>query len=289
MRATSSFDSLTVLGFVAVCSSALAGCRDSDAPASAGGPGGSTTSNSSASSTASSTVAGSSAGGAGGSASAVDTFSDEFDDASTFGDWAIGPSDVFASLDIDSTTPGHLTVLLDEKAFWNDSGQGFLFFKTLAGDFALHTRVAIASIDKPGTIPTGAYHAAGIMVRDPVSDQGTEFWLTYDFGRQWGARRSTRLALTSLSKTGIQKAPSDIDVRGGELVVCRVDGVFYFARRFEGETAWTTTDTSSMYMPPSVQVGLSANAGGGTPDLFATFDYARLTIPTTAADCVADE
>jgi hypothetical protein len=267
MSARFSPGSLAAFCIVAACGS-LAGCGGFDAS------GSSTISSSSPS--------------AGNSA---DTFSDEFDDASSVVDWALGPSDAFDAHDIDETTPGHLSVVIGQYAFWHDGRQGFLLFKTVTGDFAVRTRIAIDRIDAPGMDPTGAFHSGGIMLRDPASDPGIESWIMYDLGKQNAITpRGTRFARTASAKTKFELTASADGVTSGELTVCRIGDTFHFARRLEGETSWTTTQTIVRSdLPQSLQVGLAANAGYATnPDLVATFDFARLTIPSTAADCTAD-
>jgi hypothetical protein len=221
---------------------------------------------------------------------AQDDFSDEFDDAGTTTDWALGPSDAFDAYDVDTTTSGHLNVVLGQYTFWHDENQGFFLYKTVTGDFAVRVRTAIDSIDNPGTVPTGSFHAAGIMARDPASGMGTESWIMYDLGRQNAVTpRGTRAANTAVDDTSQQLTASTGDVTSGELVMCRLGDSFHLFRRLDGEATWTETNTFDRDLPDDMQVGMAAHAGyAANPDLVATFDFARLTVPASLADCTAD-
>jgi hypothetical protein len=219
-----------------------------------------------------------------------DGFSDEFGDSASITDWTEGPFDAFDALDIDTTTAGHLTVVLGQYNFWNDELQGFFLYKTVTGDFTIHVRTDIESIDNPGSDPTASFHAAGIMARDPSSDGGDESWVMYDLGRQNAiTARGTRSANTAGSNTSFTLTASQNDATSGELIMCRLGDTFHLFRKLEGQTDWTETQTLDRGdLPQTMQVGVAANAGyAANPDLRATFDFARFTVPTTLAECTA--
>ena len=112
----------------------------------------------------------------------------------------------------------------------------------------------------------------------------------YDLGRQNAITpRGTRAANTTDSNTAFNLSASANDVTSGELIMCRLGGTFHLFRRLEGQADWTETQTLDRGdLPPTMQVGVAANAGyASNPDLRATFDFARLVVPTTLSECTA--
>lgn len=214
---------------------------------------------------------------------------DEFSDSSTIADWNISyPGS--AAIDIAATTPDSLTIIPSAQAVWfNDAVAPFLS-KTITGDFIVATRVHARRSSDPALPPNRQYHAAGILVRSPVSTPNAtprnQQWISYDLGYQatsTGSMARNTVSSTSLLSPSIPGDPS------GEIRVCRLGNVFHLFRRLDTETVWRETNTYTRPdLPISLQVGLHVGAWGTPPDLRAEFEYVRFAVPSTLADCTAD-
>lgn len=96
---------------------------------------------------------------------------DEFASAATWAQWSSvraveqwGPEPV-QSWDIDTSTPGHMT-LVPETVSWYGDWTGPLAFRLASGDFAITTHVRATGRDGV-SVPQADYSLAGVMLRAP--------------------------------------------------------------------------------------------------------------------------
>ena len=224
-------------------------------------------------------------------------FSDEFDDASTLGQWTRGHEDEgrdaqYSTLDVDESTAGALTIVPTRDGWFGDF-DGPLLFKEVSGDFVIKTLVQAGSTSDPATAPMNLFNSAGLLVRDPDHQPGVENWIMHNLGFQAefvGSEGKT--TVNSESMLTLVPGPNR-----GRLRLCRTGDRFILARRLDGESAFMQThEFNRADLPDTLQVGLVANGwnSGGlepdlsiTPDLRATFDYIRLWTGASEADCLA--
>lgn len=211
-----------------------------------------------------------------GSLSLSTGLSDEFSAAGTLSQWTEGPSSAWDTLDIDTTTAGHLTIEPTDLYGngWYESNQGPFRYKTVDGDFVAVTHVVAGNLSDPQAPPTGWFNAAGLLVRDGASATG-ERWIAYNLGYQDNAvGTEAKVTVDGFSDLQLQ---STSGVNGAALAVCRVDDTFYTFRLLDGASAWEQTRTliEPASFPAQVQVGPMAN-GWQDADLSAAFDYVRV-------------
>lgn len=218
----------------------------------------------------------------------TDMLSDEFDDASSLSDWQVfhtveGTGPRHSVLDIATTTPGSLTMVPTANNGWFEDDKGPFIFKSVTGNFAVRTKVVAGRSGDANVAPTQQFNSAGLLARDPASRPGgNENWLMYNVGFQDGR-------VGSEGKTTVSSGSTLFIVDGdhrAELVLCRVGSTFVMYRMNEGANSFEETNRFDRAdLPDTLQVGPIANGYGANPDLVATFDWIRFSVPTAEADC----
>lgn len=274
---------------------ALAACGDDSASGSSTSTGGSASTGGDAGTSTS--TGGATTGGAGGAADDLASLDDEFDDPSTLSNWTLlheqqGSAAPYDLLDIDTTTPGKLTITPLVSSWYLDDQATFLY-KQVTGDFVVEIDVAAY---KKGTIagaPTEVFNSGGLLLRDPASAPGSERWSMYNLGHQ-ETFIGVEGKLTEASQSELILVPTT-DRFQGRLRVCRVEGTIHMLRKFPDEAAWTEThtfpgtfpQTPTFPLPDTVQVGIINNAYL-VADVRVEVEYIHFRRATTAADCAAD-
>ena len=217
-------------------------------------------------------------------------FDDEFD-ANSLATWqrrheVEGTAAQYGLLDVNATRPGHLVIEPTRTPGWFADGDAPLLFKIVTGDFAVETMVITESVSDPGQPPGSDFNSAGLMVRNPAGANGPENHVMVNVGRQDGRAGSSRIGseakTTEDSDSTLMVQPG---VPSGRLILCRVGDVVSAFRRLEGEASFTRIARYTRTdLPGTVQVGMVANGYSG-PDIRASFDYVRLRVPTSEADC----
>lgn len=229
---------------------------------------------------------------------------DEFEDSATLGNWqerwiAEGWSaDQLELWDIDASQPGRM-VMMPYTVTWYGNYEGPLVFKRLGGDFAITTQVHATNRAGAGA-PSRDYSLAGIMIRRPRTDdastwtQGHEAYVFLSLGRGIapGWQYEVKTTVNSASTLELSPAPG----ADATLQTARIGDAVITLRR-EPSQPWVVhrryhrTD-----LPETLQVGLVSytdwpNVSGldpyvhnstvlnGTPDLLASFEYARFFRP----------
>ncbi len=223
--------------------------------------------------------------------------SDEFDDAATLPDWtrrheAEGTEAGYSTLDIDTSTAGHLTFVPTTGGWFGDF-IGALLFKEVSGNFMVETSVAAVNQDGSGGPPTMGYNSAGVLVRDPASVPGAQNWVVHNVGFQ-----DTIIATEGKTTTNSASILELIEgSNSGRLRICRIGEALILTRRLDDEASFTETHRFTRSFPDTVQVGLTVNGWNSTgsapnfdrePDLRAEFDYIRFWEIDTEAECLAD-
>jgi hypothetical protein len=234
--------------------------------------------------------AGAGGGGEGGAVPCA-SLSDEFDDASSLECWARrevveGTPAQYELLDVDTTVPGQL-VIEPTGSGWYDDDEGPFLYKELTGDFVVEVEAAALDEGDLVSAPSEPFHSAGLLARDPSSDQGTQDWVMYNLGRQEmfvGSEGKTTLSSMSV----LTLLPGE---HRGLLRMCRDGADIRLLRRLEGDAAWVEEHVYPRPdLPATLQVGLVINAwppgGGDARNLHARFGYVRFGDPT--AGCSAD-
>lgn len=215
--------------------------------------------------------------------------SDEFDDASSLDDWTLfhtvqGVGARHSTLDIDTTTPGALTIAPTANNGWFEDDKGPFIFKSVTGNFSAYTKVVAGRAGDASQAPSQQFNSAGLLARDPASREGgNEDWLMYNVGFQDGR-------VGSEGKTTVDSGSTLFIVDGdfrAELVLCRVGDAFVMYRKNEGASSFEETNRFDRAdLPETLQVGLIGNGYGPTPDLVATFEYVRFSVPSSEAGCL---
>lgn len=210
---------------------------------------------------------------------------DELNDPCTLSQWELGPGTQVDTWDIDTTTPGHLTVT-PGRGLWNDNAKAWLVFKEVVGDFVVVTHVTVEGLEGAGTEPSAPFNSAGLMARrPPLPGNDAESWVMFDLGRQqsfFGTEAKTTIE-------GDSSLYLSSGAGAGRLSLCRVGEKIFLSRNLDADgDAWTRTQTFVRSdLPVTLQVGMVANAYDQA-DLKATFDYVRFGVPQTEADCTAE-
>lgn len=233
-----------------------------------------------------------------GVAASDDGLSDEFDDPATLSRWrrwheVLGVDPRHELLDIGQTNPDQLTVR-PRTSGWFGGFEGPLLYKMIRGDFMVETSVAATKIGDPSVPPDEQFNSAGLLVRDPVHGEGRANWVMYNVGRQLGERVASEGKTTVNSESTLELADG---ANRGRLRICRLGSSFILARQLEGESQFIVTQRYERGdLPAEVQVGMIVNGWNSsgqqpdlsrTPDLEATFDYVRFSVPTGEGDCTA--
>jgi len=218
-------------------------------------------------------------------------FSDEFN-SNSLNNWSLrhvveGTPAQYTTLDINQSTPGHLTIIPTLTPGWFDDGDAPLVFKMLTGNFAVHIRVLADSVTNPGQPPGSDFNSAGLLARNPAGATGPENYIMLNTGRQnatipTGVGSETKTTFNSNSTLFL-----DQGANSGELILCRIGDNFHSFRFLDGDAGWSRTDVFSRPdLPSTLQVGLVALGFGAPPDLRAEFDFIRLRpTPSIISDC----
>lgn len=218
---------------------------------------------------------------------AASGFSDEFNDECSLSAWT-GINLDAATVDIDGRTDGQLTLTFDAGSpmyyGWYQDYAGPFLHKPVTGNFLAVTQVSAHHSNDANLPPTSQYNSAGILARDPASVDGNENWLVYNLGFQENSV-ATEGKTTDNSVSVLTLLPTG-GVFRSELAMCRFGANFRLFRRLETETGWRLEHTYSRPdLPATLDLGLMANAWQSPATIRAEYDYIRLTVPTSEADC----
>lgn len=191
---------------------------------------------------------------------------DEFGDARTLARWtrhdvAEGWPSQWRTLDVNTTSPGHLYLEPFTSAWW----AGFrapLLYKTVTGDFVVTARVQATGLQ--GGVPQRAWSLMGLMARAPLPDPSPE---------RWDPSRENWVFLT-VGTANLPGVPQieDKTTEGGEsrlrvlaarpgwvdLRLARVGRAIVLLRRYEGEGWAVHQRFDRPDLPAALQVGVNA-------------------------------
>jgi hypothetical protein len=106
--------------------------------------------------------------------------SDEFSNPRSFGTWSRvhqtegWNADQMQVIDVDTTVPGHLTMIPWTSGWYND-WRGELTFRTVTGNFVFTIAVEVSDTDGGG-LPEAQYSLAGAMIRTPRAITNPSQW-----------------------------------------------------------------------------------------------------------------
>lgn len=219
------------------------------------------------------------------------SLSDEFDDATTLGNWQEGPSTLYDVLDIDTSMADHMVFVPTTSPMngWFGNYVGPFRYKEVAGDFVAVMDVTAGNVSDPSLPPTGQYNSAGFLARDPASSDGNQNYVMFNIGFQ-DVELATEGKIT-INSSSILTLTSSLGSYSGLLTLCRVGNTFHLLRNLDNESDWTETeriDPAGYTFPNTLQVGPIVN-GWLDSDLYAQFDYIRFADgpPTSLSDCIA--
>ena len=236
----------------------------------------------------------------------IDKLSDEFDSASSLGNWKrIGKSEGWNvdQLEKCAIENGEL-VLMPYTSTWYMDYRGVLVYKDVPGDFVVTTKVKATGRDGRSA-PRGDYSLGGIMVRKPRTDTaqtwrpGGENYVFLSIGSaDKGGQFQFEVKTTQNSQSNLEK----IDANSGEalLQVARIGNAMILLRKQGGNwavhkrysrpdmagalqvglTTYTNYNTASR-LQPREQNGTAIK--NGNPDLIAKFDFVRYRSPQVPA------
>lgn len=291
-----------------LATSALAGCslgldgltfdRNPDGGATTGSGGTSSTSSTSSGGGGTSTSTGSGGSGGGKSCAPKDALSDDFDDAKTLSDWKLlSTVDQTAArhelLDIDTTTPGQLTMspLPLDKNGWYGSLQGPFLYKEVTGNFLIAARVSAGVLAGPETAPTHTFNTAGLLARSPSAAPAN--WVLIDLGFQDPSDAAIgHLGLGALAKNTHDGATSRTPLVGshqGWLGICRIGSTFGLITKLDGAAGATVLEqVSRPDLGATLQVGMITGSWvTDQRDVVGRFDSVHFSVPSTPMDCEA--
>jgi hypothetical protein len=246
------------------------------------------------------TSASASGGGAGDCA-----LSDEFDDLATLDCWTLrheveGWPAEYSLLDIDLTTPGHLTIIPNHTSgIWFDEVAPFLY-KEVTGNFLVVASVAARGLADSSGPPTQDYNGCGLLVRAPIDlampTNTDENWVKYEMAYRDSVLGAGSLAARTASSQSAHLVPYSYDgITIGEVAICRVGDTYRLYRRNAVAVTWVLEHTRASgqdgvpLLPATVQVGPFAAAyEAGSADVRAEIDYVRFLAdpPAGEADCI---
>ncbi len=217
----------------------------------------------------------------------AEEFGDEFS-TNSLSSWSLrhqveGESAQYTVLDINQSTAGSLTIQPTITPGWFADGKAPLIYKRVSGNFSVETRVSTRGAVDPTLPPASNYNSAGLMVR--AGDSSLENHVMINVGRQLDTLGSeAKNTVNSVSNLNVL-----VGSNNGRLILCRVGSELYAYRQLDNETVWTEVGTATRDdLPDTVQVGMVVNGFTG-PDIVATFDYVRMTVPEAQDDCVSDD
>jgi hypothetical protein len=200
---------------------------------------------------------------------------DEFDDPSSIDQWQLVTqtenwgAQHLATLDIDQSTPGALTIE-PHTSTWYQDYQGELVFKEVTGDFMVTTYVSITDRDNIGDsdgddIPDGSsFSLGGVMLRTPrnITDAATQWtpgesnfvFLSLGHGYD-GASMSLESKNTASSISELDLIP--LNTTSAELRIERSGSMVTTMYRLEVDAPWVVAaNFDRPDMPEALQVGV---------------------------------
>lgn len=172
--------------------------------------------------------------------------SDEFTDSCTSTNFSgVNLTTGTTSYDIDNTNSGSLTVfpeLTTANFAWFNSDAGIYMYKETSGDFGVAIKARVYKDDAGSSF--AVFNTAGIMVQSSSSaDPWTSaHYVLYGFGRLNGTVYGTEVKNTRNGSSTVYTTsrfagtPTEMNMA---LLVCRINGTFYFYHREVGvDAAW---------------------------------------------------
>lgn len=195
--------------------------------------------------------------------------SDEFDDARSLTTWkelatVEGFPNRVQTLDVDTTSPGHL-YLVPYTCTWFQDYRGVFLFKEITGDFDVRTR--IHATGKETEVPVRHYSLTGLMARAPrdITPETWEPWqenwmfITTGYGDAHPRRAGKPQIETKTTKDSDSMLSLIVSRTGWvELRMVRLGANFLMLYRFEGEDWKLSRRFVRPDLPPTLQVGLNA-------------------------------
>lgn len=213
-------------------------------------------------------------------------FTDEFS-SNTLDSWTLrhqteGEAAQYIVLDINQSNAGMLTIQPTITPGWFADGKAPLIYKRITGNFSVETFVTTRSVADTALPPGSNYNSAGLMAR--TTDISDENHVMVNVGRQLDFLGTE--AKDTTNSTSVLNTQSGSN--SGRLTLCRVDANFFAYRQLDNETQWTQIGSASRNdIPETVQVGMVVNGFTG-PDIVASFDYIRMQVPDSEANCTAN-
>lgn len=230
--------------------------------------------------------------------------SDEFDNASTIGNWKRiyqvegWNANQLELQDINTTRPGRM-VMMPFTSTWYDDYRGELTFKEVQGDFVVSADVEVSQRGGTGA-PRSQYSLGGLMIRNPRQvtpatwHPGGENYTFLSIGAasqpgsfQFEVKNTTASNSVLIVTAGASRALIQI-ARIGPYVIAlhAVGGVWVVHQRYlrpdygstmqVGMTTYTDFPTCSTFPPFTHN---STVIHSGFPDLVAAYDYVRFGRP----------
>ncbi len=239
-------------------------------------------------------------------------FSDEFDDPTTIENWNLhnsGPlsanyyetlilsDSLIAGSTVAGAPLGQLTLIPGpEHCGWFANVMGPMLSREVTGNFVVSTYVTLHNKNNYDSLPTSDYNAAGIIARNP-NTQDNENYVITNLGFQSyenGIGTETKTTLNGESTLYLNPDSSRAEIR-----MCRVGDMFRtYKRNPTDESLQMVLEINRADLPPTLQVGLMANGwdptGDAAPNVRAEYDYIRYqtveseagcTLPMTPNDC----
>ncbi|MGH1542658.1 MAG: hypothetical protein ACRBHB_19720 [Arenicella sp.] len=193
-----------------------------------------------------------------------------------------------------SIANGGLFLELAGRRLWFDDDQGVLMHRPVSGNFKATTSVRVYRTSDSNLLPQGAVQLAGLMVRDPASDMGSENYLFIVAG--FDVNDISVETKTTINNVSTFEGPS---WSGGEaeLRICRIGTTFYLYKRLPGQSTWQVADdpmTNPVWpfvrpdLPTELQLGLNIYTSISNYDITARFEYLTVEMASTVADCTQD-
>lgn len=215
----------------------------------------------------------------------LEALSDEFGSAETLSGWtdlhrSLGLAAPYSKLDVGTTREGRLSIVPRPGAWYRD-GMGPLLYKSITGDFIATVYATARSRRQPDQAPAAAFNAAGLIARDPASQQGRQNWVVINVGRQQSfLGTEVKTTVNSNSQLFLEEGPAE-----GEVRMVRLGADFHLLRRLRGEDSWRRLRVFRRPdLPATLQVGLMCNGWTNNPDLLADYDWVRFARPAGADD-----
>ncbi|MEE9335596.1 MAG: hypothetical protein V3U65_16010 [Granulosicoccaceae bacterium] len=217
-------------------------------------------------------------------------FTDEFSVDSLNG-WTLrhqaeGEQAQYSLLDINQTNPGMLTIVPTQTPGWFEAGKAPLIYKRVTGNFSVETSVITQGEANAALPPGNDFNAAGLMAR--YTSGSGENYVVVNVGRQDGTitgflGSEAKNTTNSISALELQSGSTS-----GRLTLCRIGANFTVYRQLDNEIQWTQIGAITRNdFPETAQVGMMVN-GYLAADIRATFDYVRMRVPATEADCTVN-